>query len=73
MMFPFIDAEFQYISCYSLSTEMENFMLILFSFNTSHVTLYRIISIQKITDRNSFNTSHVTLYHESTQSLDGGH
>ena len=35
------DAEFQYTSCYSLSSSASCFSFLLPGFNTSHVTLYR--------------------------------
>ena len=37
--------EFQYISCYGLSEQLERFRLQSRYFNTSHVTVYRIVLI----------------------------
>ena len=54
--------EFQYISCYSLSEEASNFQNSNYSFNTSHVTLYRRSLQKNFTSGLGFNTSHVTLY-----------
>ena len=58
----FCFSEFQYISCYSLSTSWD---LIRFSYcrlNTSHVTLYQRRVEEFIPVVLRFNTSHVTLY-----------
>ena len=40
----------------------QEYVLTLSSFNTSHVTLYRYISLLRCYFLSSFNTSHVTLY-----------
>ena len=56
------DAEFQYTSCYSLSSSASCFSFLLPGFNTSHVTLYRPSSGLEKCSQDRFNTSHVTLY-----------
>ena len=55
--------EFQYISYYSLSITIQNQFGFQYSFNTSHVTLYRLSYRNSYQLHLGFNTSHVTLYH----------
>ena len=54
--------EFQYISYYSLSITIQNQFGFQYSFNTSHVTLYRLSYRNSYQLHLGFNTSHVTLY-----------
>ena len=61
---------FQYISCYSLSKNAKADTDTKLRFNTSHVTLYHIISQNNKGNFLGFNTSHVTLYPESATSID---
>ena len=53
---------FQYISCYSLSTDSYWSVILHRSFNTSHVTLYPGCNCSEYPVIPGFNTSHVTLY-----------
>ena len=56
------EKEFQYISCYSLSKRISSTRIWESCFNTSHVTLYPILTEQSAILFSCFNTSHVTLY-----------
>ena len=58
----FHQESFQYISCYSLSPTTPRNWRMQQSFNTSHVTLYRILPDKSAFIPFGFNTSHVTLY-----------
>ena len=60
---------FQYISCYSLSKNAKADTDTKLRFNTSHVTLYHIISQNNKGNFLGFNTSHVTLYPSFFQSF----
>ena len=66
IFFPIVNCvlvfSFQYISCYSLSSTLIQFYDPVFSFNTSHVTLYPFPVFANILLKTRFNTSHVTLY-----------
>ena len=53
---------FQYISCYCLSSTLEQTLSKSSNFNTSHVTVYRQISRPLTKYSSNFNTSHVTVY-----------
>ena len=43
--------EFQYITCYSLSVKVIAGIILIFSFNTSHVTLYPILSESQLANK----------------------
>ena len=54
--------QFQYISCYSLSSAIPLSYFLKHCFNTSHVTLYLHLPLHRRCRFSRFNTSHVTLY-----------
>ena len=43
--------KFQYITCYSLSVKVIAGIILIFSFNTSHVTLYPILSESQLANK----------------------
>ena len=53
---------FQYISCYCLSNQRARGQSTLLYFNTSHVTVYRLLFYPCYFSFLNFNTSHVTVY-----------
>ena len=64
----FLFGLFQYITCYSLSTNLQESTASIYRFNTSHVTLY-LIPAHGIKRDVRFNTSHVTLYLEESEAM----
>ena len=58
--------QFQYISCYCLSDNLENLNLELYNFNTSHVIVYPYLRLSVVLLTTYFNTSHVIVYQART-------